>query len=103
MKSCITCGMPLEGEHAGDVGFESADGWVCRFDSENGVIKSAEVIFEGGVAFFTSSLAHGDAELAKRLTRANMRSLPYWQTHPFELLNGEVATAEEFNAAMAQL
>ena len=40
MKSCMTCGMPLEGNHAGDIGTELPEGFVCRFDWENGKIKS---------------------------------------------------------------
>ena len=42
IKSCITCGMPLEGNHAKDFGMDSSEGPVCRFDSENGKIKSGE-------------------------------------------------------------
>jgi hypothetical protein len=103
MKSCITCGMPLEGAHANDIGFESPDGPVCKYDSENGAIKSSQTIFEGGVTFFASSVANGDRALAERLTRKNMSALPYWQAHPFDELAGEQATEEEFQAAMAKL
>ncbi len=95
--------MPLEGEHASDFGFNSVDGPVCRFDSENGVIKSPEDIFAGGVAFFADSVTDGDMELASRLTRRNMRTLAYWQAHPFTLLEGPVATNDELQAAMAKL
>lgn len=95
--------MPLEGEHTKDVGFESVDGLVCAFDSENGVMKSAEDIFVGGVAFFAKEVVNGDMELASRLTRRNMRALAYWQKNPFTLLEGPVATDEEFRQAMAQL
>lgn len=95
--------MPLEGEHAGDFGFDSLDGPVCRFDSENGAIKSPEDIFAGGVAFFADAVAAGNVELASRLTRRNMRTLAYWQAHPFTLLDGPVATDDEFSSAMAQM
>jgi hypothetical protein len=95
--------MPLEGDHAGDLGFMSADGPVCKFDSVDGQIKSGEEIFEGGVVFFKDAAAGGDRALAERLTRKNMKALPYWQAHPFSLLDGEEASDEEFGAAMAKL
>jgi len=103
--------MPLEGAHEGDVGFESADGLVCSFDSKDGVIKGGEEIFEGGVQFFlgevagpsTGSGSSSDRALAERLTRKNMRSLPYWQAHSFAELDGELATDAEFGEAMAKL
>lgn len=94
--------MPLEAAHAEDIGLELAEGLVCKFDSANGEVKSADEIFEGGVHFFTEA-AGGDRELGERLTRRNMKALPYWQTRPFERLAGEEATDEEFGAAMAAL
>ena len=103
MRSCITCGMPLEGDHAGDLGLELPEGLVCKFDIENGQVKSAEAIFAGGVTFFAQSCADGDQELAARLTRKNMKALPYWQTRHFAELDGAEATDEEFQAAMAKL
>lgn len=95
--------MPLEGDHAGDVGIETAEGFVCRFDVVDGAMKPAEEIFEGGVQFFLGSVADGDRALAERLTRKNMSTLSYWQTHPFALLDGEQATDEEFAVAMMKL
>ena len=92
MKSCIACGMPLEGNHAGDIGLELAEGLVCRFDLENGKVKNGEGVFEGGVAFFARAATDGDRDLAARLTRRNMKSLPYWRAHPFEKLAGAEAT-----------
>lgn len=103
MKICITCGMPLEGEHVNDIGFESAFGPVCKFDSVGSEIKPAAEIFEGGVHYFLTAVADGDRALAERLTRRNMLSLAYWQMHPFDLLNGDQATDEEFSSAMAKL
>lgn len=94
--------MPLEGEHAGDVGLETVDGLVCKFDSVDGAMKPAEEIFEGGVQFFMGS-TDGDRTLAERVTRKNMKSLPYWKTHPFDLLAGDEATDEEFGMVMAKL
>jgi len=103
MKSCITCGMPFEGDHANDIGFESPEGPVCKFDSENGRIKSPEEIFEGGVAYFTNAVAGGNVELAERITRKNMNNLAYWQAHPSPCLEGPEATDDEFGEAMAKL
>ena len=57
--------MPLEGDHANDIGMETPEGLVCKFDSENGVIRSASEIFKGGVEFF-ATVADGDRELAER-------------------------------------
>ncbi len=95
--------MPFEGNHEKDIGLETADGLVCVFDSKDGQIQSAEDIFVGGVEFFLTSVADGDRGFAERITRKNMKSLPYWQQHPFAGLNGPEATDEEFGAAMAKL
>lgn len=103
MKACITCGMPFEGNHVGDIGLELPEGPVCRFDSENGNVKNGKEIFEGGVDFFADVATEGDRELAIRLTRKNMKSLRYWQHHPFEELTGPEATEDEFHIAMAKL
>lgn len=103
MKFCITCGMPLEGDHAADIGMELPEGTVCRFDLQDGALKSPEEIFEGGVQFFTGAAADGDRALGERLTRKNMKALAYWQANPFAGLDGEEATDEEYNAAMAKL
>lgn len=103
MKSCITCGMPFVGAHESDIGIELPEGPVCTFDSENGSVKSAQDIFNGGIGFFSHAVTGGDRALATRLTRKNMKSLPYWQTHHFVELDGDTATDEEFAAAMAKL
>jgi hypothetical protein len=95
--------MPFVGDHANDIGLETADGPVCKFDVAEGKMKSPEEIFEGGVQYFTKSVADGDRDLAERITRKNMKSLSYWQAHPFEMLNGEEATDEEFGTAMTKL
>src|SRR5689334_13267697 len=74
MQTCITCGMPFEGNHANDIGMELPEGPVCKFDCENGELKSPQEIFVGGVTYFTDAVAEGDRELAERLTRTNMKS-----------------------------
>ena len=103
MKSCITCGMPFVGAHENDIGLETSEGAVCIHDVKDGVVKSAEAIFEGGVQFFMHAVTNGDRGLAERLTRKNMKHLAHWQANPFALLDGAEATNEEFGAAMAKL
>lgn len=103
MKTCITCGMPLEDGHSNDIGLETADGPVCIHDTKNNDIKSGSEIFEGGVQFFMTEVADGNREFAERLTRKNMNRLPYWQHHPFEELKGMQATDQEFDEAMSKL
>ena len=95
--------MPFEGDHANDIGLETADGPVCKFDSADGKIKDPKEIFQGGIEFFAGAATDGDRDLAERITRKNMKSLPYWQAHPFAELEGAEATDEEFGAAMAKL
>ncbi len=94
--------MPFEGDHIKDIGLELPEGPVCKFDSENGKLKSADDIFNGGVNFFLMKITN-DRDLATRITRKNMKSLPYWQAHPFEKLAGPEATDAEFQAVMAKL
>ncbi len=103
MKSCITCGMPFVGNHVNDIGLETPDGPVCKFDAQDGKLKSPKEIFDGGVIFFADEVTQGDNKLAEKLTRKNMKSLIYWQHHPFAELEGREATDEEFADAMAKL
>jgi len=95
--------MPLEGEHANDFGADLAEGPVCRFDLKDGALKDPADIFQGGVMFFATTVAEGDRDLAARLTRRNMKSLPHWQAHPFGLLDGPEASDAEWESAMAKL
>ena len=81
---------------------DTPDGPVCKYDSEGGQIKSGDEIFEGGVAFFLP-LGDGDRQIAEKLTRRNMKGLPYWQKHPFARLDGEEATDAEWRVAMGKL
>ena len=92
--------MPFEGAHTNDIALTLEEGPVCKFDAPEGILKSPEEIFEGGVQFFMHAAADGDRDLAERLTRSNMKSLPHWQVNPFDLLNGAEATSEEFQSAM---
>jgi hypothetical protein len=94
--------MPFEGEHQGDVGLETSEGPVCKFDVIDGAIKPSEDIFEGGVQFFLG-YTDGDRALAERLTRKNMKSLSHWQANHFALLDGDQATDDEFGAVMMKM
>jgi len=107
MQSCITCSMPFEESHVNDIALETEWGPVCKFDSEmkegKMVMKSPEAIFDGGIEFYAMTCTDGDKALAEKLTRRNMRTLPYWQSHHFALLDGVEATDAEHDAAMAKL
>jgi hypothetical protein len=103
MKTCITCGMPLEGDQAGEIGLELPEGSACIHCVENGTLKKPEDIFEGGVQFFLSLMGDDDRGLAERITRKNMSSLDYWKAHPFASLEGPMVTDEEFAVAMSRL
>ncbi len=95
--------MPFEGDHSGDVGLLTPDGPVCKYDSENGKIKTPQEIFQGGIDYFVGAATDGDRPLAERLTRRNMNHLPYWQKHPFPELEGPEATDDEYGLALAKL
>ncbi|MBI4433426.1 hypothetical protein HY632_01515 [Candidatus Uhrbacteria bacterium] len=95
--------MPFVGDHANDIGLTMAEGPVCKFDIQDGALKRPEDIFSGGIAFFLEAVAEGDRALAERITRTNMKSLPYWQQHPCAVLDGPDASDEEFSTAMTKL
>lgn len=101
MKNCATCGMPLEKKEDFALGDEKAE--FCAYCvNPDGSVKSGEEIFNGGVQFFLSTLGD-DRSLAERITRKNMSRLPYWQEHACDALKGDMATDEEFQAAMGKL
>jgi len=101
MKFCATCGMPLEKKEDFALGNENSE--FCLYCvNTDGSVKSGEEIFNGGVNFFLGIIG-GDKNLAEKLVRKNMNRLPYWQNHECELLKGEEATDEEFEAVMAKI
>lgn len=102
MKSCIACSMPLEDPK--DIGGEIEDGPVCvHCATPEGKVKSCEEVFEGGVQFFMHAVAGTERVLAERLTRKNMKMLPYWQKNGGACLEGTEASEEEFVEAMGKL
>lgn len=101
MKHYATCGMPLEKKENFALGDENSQFCVYCVNSD-GSVKSGEEIFKGGVEFFLGALG-GERSFAEKITRKNMNNLPYWQEHACEALKGEMATDEEFRAAMGRL
>lgn len=100
-KFCQACGMPLAKPEDFAGGNENSDFCLYCAD-ENGQVKSCAEIFEGGVQFFVNQTG-SDRALAERLTRKNMKRLPYWQDKDCEVLQGEAASDEEFAEAMKSL
>ncbi len=70
--------------------------------NSDGSVKSCEEIFEGGVQFFMEKL-EGDRELAERATRKNMNMQPHWQGKGCVILEGDMATDEEFAEVLEKL
>ena len=101
MNYCNTCSMPLVKKEDFAQGNENAK--FCAYCvNPDGRVKSGEEIFKGGVEFFLKTLG-GEKSLAERITRKNMSQLPYWQENNCEILKGDMATDEEFKAAMKKL
>lgn len=94
--------MPLDNDEV--IGAETPLGSACiHCTNERGEVRSCAEVFAGGVQFFMGIMPSPDRNLAKRITRKNMRQQPYWQANPCELLNGDEATDEEFEAVLAAL
>lgn len=101
MKYCESCGMPLiklEDFASGD----EKSLFCCYCVDDNGKVKSAEEIFEGGVQFFMSQFGN-DRDLAEKIARKNMSRQSYWQGKECECLKGEMATDEEFAEMMKKM
>ncbi len=102
MTTCFACSMPINAQS--DKGAETSDGVACvHCSNADGTLKTCEEIFEGGVQFFLASIPGTDRELAEKLVRKNMNNLPYWQQNKCNCLEGEEASDEEFQAALAKL
>ena len=75
----------------------------CHFCvNADGSVKSCEEIFEGGVQYFMSQIGD-DRKMAEKVTRKNMSGQPYWQGKGCEILQGEMATDEEFAEVLKKL
>jgi hypothetical protein len=93
---CESCGMPLVNSDDfanGDI--ESH--FCCCCADDNGIIKPVEEIFWCGVKFFISQMKY-DEVMAKKLMRKNMKYQIFWKDRDDKILNGELATDEEFMA-----
>ena len=93
--------MPLNKPEDCPNGDMNAESCVHCTDS-NGEIKSCDEIFEGGVHFFMGATG-SSREDAEKLVRKNMKALPYWEDKGTECLEGEIATDEEFKAALGKM
>jgi hypothetical protein len=101
-KHCIACGMPLTNPE--DIGGEVDQGLVCKYCiGKDKSVRSCEEIFEGGVQYFMTVIPGGDRDMAEKITRKNMTSLPYWKDKETKCLEGELATDEEFQKVLSQL
>ncbi|MFA5021921.1 MAG: zinc ribbon domain-containing protein [Patescibacteria group bacterium] len=100
-KFCQACGMPLTKKEDFAGGDENSN--FCHFCvNADGSVKSCEEIFEGGVQFFLNQTG-GERKMAEKITRKNMSGLPYWQGKDCPILQGEMATDEEFAEVMKKL
>jgi len=68
----------------------------------DGSVKTCEEIFEGGVRYFMSQLGN-DRKMAEKIVRINMTQLKYWQDKMSKILDGEMATDEEFAEVLKKL
>jgi len=101
MKNCIACSMPLEKKDDFAQGDENSN-FCLHCVNKNGSPKSCEEIFNGGVKFFLETVGV-DQRMAEKVTRRNMKQLPYWQDKNYEILKGEQATDEEFQTVLGKL
>ena len=100
-KFCEACGMPME--KAADFAGGDINAKFCVYCvGEDGVVKSCEEIFEGGVQFFMNQLG-SERTLAEKVTRKNMKMQPYWQDKNCEILQGEEVSDEEFAEILKNL
>jgi hypothetical protein len=100
-KFCQACGMPLTKKEDFSGGDENSK--FCLYCvNADGSVKSCEEIFEGGVQFFLNQIG-GERKMAEKITRKNMSGLSYWQGKDCPILQGEMATDEEFAEAMKKL
>jgi hypothetical protein len=100
-KFCQACGMPLAKKEDFARGDEKSN-FCIHCVNTDGSVKPCEDIFEGGVQFFLSQIK-GDRKIAEKITRKNMSKQPYWQGKDCPILQGEMATDEEFAEALKKL
>ena len=98
---CQACSMPMEKPE--DFGNQNTSAKTCvHCTNPDGTVKPCAEIFEGGVQFFVQTTGV-PRDMAEKVTRKNMLSLPLWQEEDEQVLQGPVASDEEFTAAMQQL
>jgi hypothetical protein len=100
-KFCEACGMPLTKKEDFAGGDENSN--FCLYCvNANGEVKSCAEIFEGGVQYFLGQIG-GDRERAEKIVRKNMNQLAHWKGKDCEILQGEMATDEEFAEVLQKL
>jgi hypothetical protein len=101
MKTCLACAMPLLEKKDFAQGDENSQFcWHCV--NKDGIVKTCEEIFNGGVCFFTETVGL-DKKIAEKFVRKNMNSLAYWQNKICDILKGEQTTDEEFQEVLQKL
>ena len=94
MHVCIACSMPMN--KVEDFGNHNINSESCIYcTNSDGSIKSCEEIFDEGVEFFVERTWANNI-LAEKIVRKNMRQLPHRQWEKHEILNGPIATDDEF-------
>ncbi len=99
---CISCSMPLGKKE--EIGAIVDQGSLCiHCVHADGTPKSCKEVFAGGVEFFLLNIPGTTQDLAERITRKNMKALPYWQGIQDDCLLGAEATDEEFATILSRL
>lgn len=94
MQSCIACGVSMN--NVEDFANHDVMSEYCiNCMNHDGSIQSCEEIFERGVGFFMAQ-TWANSILAEKIVRKNMRKLQHRQGKDEEVLDGLVATDDEF-------
>ncbi len=101
MQICIACGMSMNKTE--DFGNHDITSEFCiHCMNRDGSIKSCEEIFEWGVGFFMAQTWANNI-LAEKIVRKNMRKLQHRQGGGHEMLEGPVATDDEFSELLQRM
>ena len=70
--------------------------------NSDGSIKSCEEVFDAGVGFFMAQTWANNI-LAEKIIRKNMRKLQHRQGEEHEILEGPIATDDEFSELLQRM
>ena len=101
MKLCIACSMPMIKKEDFGCQNESLDSCV-HCTNKDWEVKPCQEIFDWWVAFFVQA-TWSSRDLAEKLTRKNMLSLPYWSDKKCDCLSWDIATDDEFAECLKKL